>query len=50
MTAYECVQASRAKGRPTALGYIGAMTVSYTHLFGGMYEYQANQGTCPNRA
>lgn len=34
MTAYECVQASRAKGRPTALGYIGAMIDDFVEMHG----------------
>ena len=34
MKAYECVQASRAKGRPTALAYIGAMIDGFVEMHG----------------
>lgn len=34
MTAYECVQASRAKGRPTALDYIGAVIEGFVEMHG----------------
>ena len=34
MKAYDCVQASRAKGRPTALSYIGAMIDGFVEMHG----------------
>ena len=34
MKAYDCVQASRAKGRPTALAYIGAMIDGFVEMHG----------------
>ena len=34
MKAYDCVQASRAKGRPTALSYIAAMIDGFVEMHG----------------
>ena len=34
MKAYDCVQAARAKGRPTALSYIAAMIDGFVEMHG----------------
>ena len=37
MKAYECVQASRSAGRPTALSYIGALVEDFMEMHGDRY-------------